>query len=217
MHYITSWIGEIIILILMAVVLELLLPNSAMQRYVRMVVGLLLLLALLKPVLSVFEVDPDKMIQQLNASADIGDDDMKNSIENKKSEIQASNRAYIEEQMAVRMRKQAEGEVSKRFGVKIGEIKVDVDTHQGHKPAQSVRGVTVSLKPSGGGRNKEDMDPVASVDIDASDNKEESDTGKKADDKKIQKIQSFLAKKWDLPAEKISVSIKGGDGEGDDS
>jgi len=50
---ISEWVKNIVLIVLFASFLELLLPSSAMQRFVRVIMGLLVLLAVLNPVLDV--------------------------------------------------------------------------------------------------------------------------------------------------------------------
>lgn len=53
--YITVWIKNIIFVVLFASFLELLLPSSSMQRFVRVIIGLFIMLAILNPVIGVIE------------------------------------------------------------------------------------------------------------------------------------------------------------------
>lgn len=57
MSWLSGWLKELILMILLASFIDLLLPNQSMQRYVRMVVGMFLLLALLEPVFQWFQKD----------------------------------------------------------------------------------------------------------------------------------------------------------------
>lgn len=58
-----EWLKEIIIIVLFAVFIDLLLPNRAMERYVKFVVSLLILLTLLSPVMRILSgSEPEKMI-----------------------------------------------------------------------------------------------------------------------------------------------------------
>ncbi|GGG56757.1 stage III sporulation protein AF [Paenibacillus radicis (ex Gao et al. 2016)] len=52
-----DWLRDIIAVIMLAVFMELLLPNKAMQRYARLVIGLLILLTILSPVLRLLQGD----------------------------------------------------------------------------------------------------------------------------------------------------------------
>ncbi|WP_206669928.1 stage III sporulation protein AF [Paenibacillus luteus] len=53
----SDWLRDIIAIILLAVFVELLLPNKAMQRYARLVVGLFILLTILSPILKLIQSD----------------------------------------------------------------------------------------------------------------------------------------------------------------
>ncbi|WP_425061162.1 hypothetical protein SCACP_19410 [Sporomusa carbonis] len=52
---ITAWVKGIIFVVLFASFLELLLPNNSMQRFVKVIMGLFIMLAILNPVISVIE------------------------------------------------------------------------------------------------------------------------------------------------------------------
>ncbi|CQR74053.1 Stage III sporulation protein AF (Spore_III_AF) [Sporomusa ovata DSM 2662] len=53
--FITAWIKGIIFVVLFAAFLELLLPNNSMQRFVRVIMGLFIMLAILNPIIGVIE------------------------------------------------------------------------------------------------------------------------------------------------------------------
>nr|WP_269846603.1 stage III sporulation protein AF [Paenibacillus roseus] len=57
MEWLSDWLRQIIAVILLAGIIDLLLPSSAYQRYVRLVIGLLILLTLLTPVLRLLQGD----------------------------------------------------------------------------------------------------------------------------------------------------------------
>lgn len=54
MDWLSGWLKSIILVILLATFVDLLLPNHSMQRYVKTVMSLFLLLALLQPLLTLF-------------------------------------------------------------------------------------------------------------------------------------------------------------------
>ncbi|WP_334071686.1 MULTISPECIES: stage III sporulation protein AF [Paenibacillus] len=63
MTFIGEWLKEIILVVLIAVFIDLLLPNRAMERYVKFVVSLLILLTLLSPLMRLFSTDAAEKIQ----------------------------------------------------------------------------------------------------------------------------------------------------------
>gem|GEM_PF-3761976 len=52
MDTLALWLKKIVLLVLLATVLDLLLPNTELQRYVKLVMGLIILLVILNPILT---------------------------------------------------------------------------------------------------------------------------------------------------------------------
>lgn len=52
MDTLALWLKKIVLLVLLATVLDLLLPNTELQRYVKLVMGLIILLVILSPILT---------------------------------------------------------------------------------------------------------------------------------------------------------------------
>ena len=57
MTLISNWVMQIIIFMLIGTIIELLLPNNSMKKYIHLVFGLLLLIILAKPILHLLQVD----------------------------------------------------------------------------------------------------------------------------------------------------------------
>jgi stage III sporulation protein AF len=88
-QWLSDWLKEIILVILLATFVDLLLPNSSMQRYVKVVISLFILMTLLSPILTIFQSNIDldqavsgmrqneiksaklKSIQEINREAEI--------------------------------------------------------------------------------------------------------------------------------------------------
>ena len=62
MSFLTSWISNIIIFILLATVIDMLLPSSSLQKYTKMVIGLLLIAIIITPILRLFQTNFDQII-----------------------------------------------------------------------------------------------------------------------------------------------------------
>jgi stage III sporulation protein AF len=65
MSYLTEWITSIILFILLATVVEMLLPNSSMQKYTKLVIGLLLIVVILTPILKLLSTDLDELFAKM--------------------------------------------------------------------------------------------------------------------------------------------------------
>jgi stage III sporulation protein AF len=67
--WLAGWLREIIFIVLIAVFIDLLLPNRAMERYVKFVVSLLILLTLLSPVMRFFSADAKDQLEAAFATS----------------------------------------------------------------------------------------------------------------------------------------------------
>lgn len=57
MQWLNDWIREIVLILLLATFIDLILPNSTFERYVKVVIGLMILLAVLAPIVSFLQLD----------------------------------------------------------------------------------------------------------------------------------------------------------------
>jgi stage III sporulation protein AF len=100
-EYFIDWITKIVLFLLLAMVADALLPSGVMRKYARLVMSILLLLIFLGPLLQVLNVDPERLVQQANATmqqqwdAEVLDE----NIESKKNEILEGQDAYKLEQV----------------------------------------------------------------------------------------------------------------------
>ncbi|CAM5190618.1 Stage III sporulation protein AF OS=Bacillus licheniformis CG-B52 OX=1368424 GN=N399_14480 PE=4 SV=1 [Bacillus licheniformis] len=94
MEFLTEWLTNIILFILMAIVIDMLLPNSSMQKYAKMVISLLLIVVILNPIFSLFRTDPDVIFEKLTKNGQVQSNEIKNQLNSEKKEIQASQQAY---------------------------------------------------------------------------------------------------------------------------
>lgn len=68
LDWLSDWLRNIITVILLAAIVDLLLPNKAMQRYARLVVGLIVLLTILSPLIRLFAGNfNDRVEDSMNA------------------------------------------------------------------------------------------------------------------------------------------------------
>ena len=204
MDYITEWVTQIILFLLLALIIDLILPTSSLRKYIKMVVGLLLILIFLQPIFHLFEVDMDRFFAQemskWNNAAEV--ENMENLIEDKKKEIQASQRAYILEQMAVQLKKQAKEELLNEYGVAIQNFSFQFQDEQ-TMSLETLKQLTVVLSEKQKAADSSDVEEVV-IDLD------QPPQDEKKNEKKTNKIKSFLASTWQLPEEQLIIQWEGG-------
>ncbi|MED4400886.1 stage III sporulation protein AF [Metabacillus fastidiosus] len=206
MEFLTGWITNIILFILLAVIIDLLLPSSAMQKYAKIVISLLLIVVIINPIFKLFSADMDEVLAQLSIQSE-NDAEVKNLMEKQKSEIEASQRAYILEQMAVQMKEMAEEELVENYEVAIDRILLSQsDEVKKIDSGKDLQHVEVVLQAA----NKEDeaVEVVKKVDIDTSKEQVREDT---VPGKEEKEIITYLAKVWEVDQEKILLQMKGGE------
>ncbi|MEK5497814.1 stage III sporulation protein AF [Bacillus sp. FSL M8-0077] len=205
MSFLTEWITSIILFILFAIVIDLLLPNSSMQKYAKMVVSLLLIVVMLNPIFALFRADPDQIFSEIMKGKDQAQsEEIKNQMNLEKKEIQASQRAYILKQMAVQLEKSAKEPLEKEsYEMKHVEVLADEEHLDQNMEADQFR-IKAVLVPLTG----DAVETVAKVDIDLSRQKEES---AETSAKEMAKVKETLADVWNTRPEHIALNIEGGD------
>nr|WGD85370.1 stage III sporulation protein AF [Bacillus subtilis] len=206
MSFLTEWLTTIVLFILFAIVIDMLLPSSSMQKYAKMVVSLLLIVVMLTPIFKLFKTDPEIIFEYLTKNGQSESADIKNQINSKKIEIQASQRAYILEEMAVQLKKKAEERFShdeykvERIKLTAGE-KVDSE--------EDIKTISVYMVPS----SEKTVQTVAPVHIDTD---HAYVTKEAAEQKEAKQIQTRLADIWEIGSEKITVHMEGGESVGNE-
>ncbi|WP_044340040.1 stage III sporulation protein AF [Rossellomorea aquimaris] len=206
MSFLTDWITNIIIFVLLATVIDMLLPSSNMQKYAKIVTGLLLITIILTPLFKLMATDFDKVLESVDINGDSRNNSVENLIEMKKKEIQASQRAYILEQMAVQMKQQAEKEMMDEHGKVIEKVMVKADDLE--NVPDSITEVTVIVKEK---QENTTIETVQNVEIDTG-----AERRKKMPEESTSQMASLLAKQWNLTPDKIIITVEGGTGEADE-
>ncbi|MDM5315954.1 stage III sporulation protein AF [Fictibacillus sp. b24] len=205
MAFLTEWITNIIILVLLAGVIELLLPGNQFQSYIKMVVGLLILLAMLSPLFKLINSDLDQVFMAMDLPAAAKENEIKNSIEENKSEIQSAQRAYILEQMAVPMKKQVQEELKKTYELEI--VDLQIQTEMGTEPLkpEDITGAKVVLAKH---HEQAGISDVSEVNVSiAHPQKQEDLEHQEVPDE----IVYFLASQWQLDSQQVEVQMEGGE------
>jgi stage III sporulation protein AF len=187
-EWLSGWLKSIILIILLAAFADLLLPSQKMQRYVKTVLSLFILLTLITPVFELFNKDwnPDRLIAAAEAKQQPGRERAMASLQ----EIQQNADRMQQEQrtQAQELVQQQLGEGMKRDVERDGQVAVDsilVQTdfdHNGNPFISNVRIALHAIDHSGSdkaGSNKKqgvqtkqmNVVPVVPVQIDLESNK----------------------------------------------
>ncbi|SHG67733.1 MULTISPECIES: stage III sporulation protein AF [Virgibacillus] len=125
MQIVIDWVTQIILFILLATIIDLVIPANSMKKYMKLVVGLILILILLKPIFYIFQIDVQRAVEsslsgvfeEMNQNKSLD-----NAIKTQKNEIEATQDAYILEQMAVQLKEIAKDPLHEAFQTEITDI-----------------------------------------------------------------------------------------------
>ncbi|MGE6719102.1 stage III sporulation protein AF [Peribacillus frigoritolerans] len=198
MSFLAGWVSNIIIFVLLATVIDMLLPNSALQKYAKMVIGLLLIAIIITPILGLFNKDFDDILTAATSEfEDQKKKDLGNLTEMKKKEIQATQGAYILKQMAVDLQAEVEEELMADYNMRISSIDVGVKNEE-EPGVDDLQNITISLEKAEGKENSE-IEAVAKVDIN-------TDSPSTSNDANLEAVKRFLATSWSVDEEIIEIA-----------
>jgi stage III sporulation protein AF len=196
--FLAGWVSNIIIFVLLATVIDMLLPNSALQKYAKMVIGLLLIAIIITPILGLFNKDFDDILTAATSEfEDQKKKDLGNLTEMKKKEIQATQGAYILKQMAVDLQAEVEEELMADHNMRISSIDVGVKNEE-EPGVDDLQNITISLEKAEGKENSE-IEAVAKVDIN-------TDSPSTSNDANLDAVKRFLATSWSVDEEIIEIA-----------
>ena len=202
MEMLTNWITQIIIFILVATIIDLLIPNLSMGKYIKLVLGLILILILLSPIFSLFNLDFEQAVGNTYQSLfETGGEmeQVQDSIELQKSEIESTHDAYILEEMAVQLISLTDEALQTEYDAKITDIDF-IFTDEAEKTYEGLDEVIVYLEKST--TREGEIKPVEDIVITG---KEEQEL-EEADEP----IIDLLRDRWELQDKKITVYWEGG-------
>ncbi|HLR40481.1 MAG TPA: stage III sporulation protein AF, partial [Virgibacillus sp.] len=133
MDMLTQWVTQIIVFILLATIIDLIIPATAMKKYVKLVIGLILILIFLKPVFYLFDINIQQSLETSISQLyeeEMGEENIENLTKMQKKEIQASQDAYILEEMAVQLKTLAEDPLLENYQAVITNIDFEFSTEE---------------------------------------------------------------------------------------
>lgn len=202
MSIISTWITQIIIFLIIGSIIELLLPNNSLKRYVNIIIGLLLLLMFTKPLFYLFSVDISKEINQMEHYLSDGDKqtNIDYSLDMQKTDIQSGQDAYILKEMKDQLVHIANPDVIESFNMNITDVTF-IFTNQALDKYEHFEKVVVQLA------YVDELSEEVGVELVSINTKETLDA---LEIKQVQAITHLLSEKWELAENKIELVIEGG-------
>ncbi|MDY0408403.1 stage III sporulation protein AF [Virgibacillus soli] len=206
MDLLIQWVTQIIIFLLIATLVDLIIPQNAMKKYIKLVVGLTLVLIFLKPIFHLFQFD---IKSEINATSTQHLDELEgtlaleNLIENQKRDIESTQHAYILEQMAVQLKEIANPSLIEEHQIEITEITFTFLLEEQYT-FENLEEVIVYVQEARDGEGV--IYAVDDIVIDTS----EPSNSETATEEDVDDIVDFLTEKWQLDDKKLMIRWGGG-------
>ncbi|WP_090853790.1 stage III sporulation protein AF [Paraliobacillus sp. PM-2] len=199
MEYFIMWITRLVLFLFLVLIVEMLLPQTAMRKYVHIVLSFLFLLMFLHPLFQLFNMNINQAISQsINTfEQSLNENQLKNQIENKKIEIQASQDAYVEEELIVQMKKQVEEGLIENYGMEI--LNVQFRSNE-NITADTLAQASIYVEVQENTKKSEVKEVVIG---------NEHAQNNQSNDETLQEVSDYLAEQWEVKPEQLDVIKKG--------
>lgn len=205
MDILINWVTQIIIFLVLASLIDLLLPSNSMKKYIQFVIGLILILIFLKPVLYIFNIDIKQTLETTfgqTTELEENTETMGDLIKKQKNEIESSQDAYILKEMVVQLEELAADPLAETFETEIVDIQFVFDPPE-EAVWENLQEVTVYLAEL---QEEEDaVDEIEDIVIDTEETPEE-----KIQDDNHDEIKTMLQDLWELDDIQLTIIQEGG-------
>ncbi|CAM3589122.1 stage III sporulation protein AF [Marinicrinis lubricantis] len=221
MGWLYDWLREIIMIIMLATFVELLLPNNKLQRYVKVVISLVILLTILQPVvrfllsgteLEVYTASLSRTEAQINQNEMTGLGSIIDNAEQMKKEQEQQTLAVVQREIEEQTRAGLQQELNQEVLEVHAELNISPD---GEPRLQRLEAV-ISNQPTAAVEKEEEkfepieVQPVESVDIKVNvgeQTKPKEERVNEEDKQIIEQSLKWLEQQWGLNQEQIHVSV----------
>lgn len=197
---VSIWIKDIILVVLFATFMELLLPNSSMQRFIRVIIGLFIMLTILNPVLDIVQnrFMPEQELPAVATSINKTPNTEKvvNSITEERDRL--SYEIYKKE-----LAKQIRALVITIEGVADAKVAVEVNSGETKSQAGAIKSIIIYVQPGTSAKGS-NFAPIPKVSIGKTESVVDAEVLKP---QLVSKIQQSISALYQLSREQIEVKL----------
>ncbi|MBP1962099.1 stage III sporulation protein AF [Paenibacillus aceris] len=236
MDWLAGWLKTVIMVIMLATFVDLLLPSNTMQRYVKTVMSLFILLTLLTPVLQLFQKnwDVDQLLSQAEkqqnektmlASGSGGSPWMKSLdvITKDAQKLQAAGQKQSQQMIQTQLAGMMKEDIQTQTDLTVQDVQVVAQIDNNGKPAITRVRVTLDdieakskSKPVDGSKSIAVMEPIKPVDpIRIKANEKETTASPQASDQfeqEVERLKQGITRNWLVEPAHIDIQIEQGNG-----
>lgn len=157
MSWLNEWMREVIMVVLLATFVDLILPSRSMERYVKLVLSLLILLTLLQPIIKLFTDRPEMKLSEAFQTQDMNSANFTNGKETTLQQILSKAEELKHQQLNQSLQwageevaRQMKQQIQEQTGTQIQEVQVQLSllpaTNEDEQATPSIASVEVVLQ-----------------------------------------------------------------------
>lgn len=201
MDTLSAWIKQIILLVLFATFLELLIPSNNYKKFIKVIMGLLILVAILQPVLNLMQNQWDETSSAEVTARNIADN--KEDMLHQSTEIQSERDRIALEQYRKELIKQIRVLAGAVDGVSDIKAEVSLNEGKGEKNFGMIKRITVYAKAGSAAKDETMVKSVKPVEVAPS--IPSSQEYKPLDEQRQAQVKRVVAEFYHLKTEQVIV------------
>ncbi|WP_018132457.1 stage III sporulation protein AF [Effusibacillus pohliae] len=208
MSFLSSWLSQIVLILLFAVVMDLIVPASAMRNYVKLVMGLVIMVTMLKPISALYHGQFDiSRIRWPDTAAQVAGFD---SIRSKAAEIQRDQLRLAEQKFSEQLEQTIKQQIESAYPLEVAKVQAWLaDSANEPGQARTIEQLNVWVRPQSNGRAGSGIEPVQPVVIGPDAARETVRQQADAENEKLlQQIRETIANRLQIPHSVISVQME---------
>ena len=198
-EWISGWAQGIIVAVIIATIIEMLLPEGSSKKYIKVVVGIYILFTIVSPVITKITNKEFK----LSDIIDLDEYIEAASSDNTYNELEKSNNENIKEVYIASLKSDIEGKIANK-GYNADSIEVEVQDNDEY----TINSITISVSKLDEKEENNNIEIVNEVEINVSTSTEKSKENEKEELSKKEKeeLKEYLSSVYELPEDNISIN-----------
>lgn len=187
---ISSWTSNIVVAVVVATILEMILPNSKNKKYIKTVIGVFILFTIILPIVEKF-TNFDFSLDSVIASA---------NVYNEPKEINSNN--YIQNVYIDNLKKDLSKKISEK-GYTAENIEIHVNMKDGEEYGK-INEISFNMEKETFEKNENQIDEVNEISV-VIKKEDESRHIKKIQQKEIEEIQEYIATTYGVDIQNVKI------------
>lgn len=207
LNILSSWVKQIILIVIFTTVVDFLLPSDKYLRYARVLLGLVIMIAIINPMLVFFNKENFFSESQINYNTQMVNlEEVNKRVEN----INNINNELIVKQYKNNLISLIKNHINEKSTFEVKDINLKIIEQNERSDFGKIENIYILLKPTSGiVKNKESIQKV-SVKINGFDtNKIENNVNFANYKNALLELKKYLKEKFDIPEKNIQLQLEG--------